>query len=325
MVLNKSQNCIFSCDNRHCVNNSPETFKNIICPFHLSQVFGLKIKFHIFEAESRCTYFGPFLILDDKLSFDENTIVFPTRDFIDQHLAATPTSKDFFNYKLNPRIYAYLNNLLTHRGKLSESESRYQLEIIRNLFFVKPGQTSSGSKEATATTTNVEENINLFQQTEASNQSLLVNVSKRIYEMNKIIGTEDYATVFEQIKIMSVSNDDMIGIDTFTPFMKFILLNCLTDEHKLPQQKDGIGITTYANLFYKDGYGFVTTTKICNPTYLCVFGTTTGTNNFYQLKTRVFNNRTVQNISVHMKDLPDNLRPSNILNTERNFCWNRPR
>lgn len=317
MVLNKSQRCIFSCDNRSCVNNSPETFKNIICPFHLSQVFGLKIKFHVFEDESKCTYFGPFLIVDDKLSFDENTVLFPTRDLIDQHLGASAPTENFFNYKLNPRMHAYLNNLISNRGKVSEGESRYQLEIIRNLFIVQTGAPSVSQKE-----TGVE--INLFKHTEASHKSLHVTVSNRIHEMNKIIDTEDYVTVFKNIEIMTVTSDEMIAIDTFTPFMRFILFNCLTDEHKLPQQKqDGVGITTYANLFYKEGYGFVTTTKICNPSYLCVFGTTKGTNSFYQLKTRVFNNRTVQNTSVHMKDLPDNLRPSNILNTERNFCWNR--
>lgn len=317
MVLNKSQKCIFSCDNRSCINNSPETFKNIICPFHLSQVFGLKIKFHVFEDESKSTYFGPFLIVDDKLSFDEKTVLFPTRDFIDQHLCSKPATPDFFNYKLNPRMHAYLNNLISNRGKLSESESRYQLEIIRNLFFVQTGNPPDTTDAA----------INLFKNTEASNKSLQVAVSQRIHEMNQIIDTEDYVTVFKNIEILSVTDDTKIKIDTtFTPFMRFMLFNCLTDEHKLPQQTEdsGIGITTYANIFYKAGYGFVTTTKICNPTYLCAFGTTKGTNDFYQLKTRVFNNRTVQNSSIHMKDLPDNLRPSNILNTDRNFCWSQP-
>lgn len=323
MVLNNSQKCIFSCDNRSCVNNSPETFKNIICPFHLSQVFGLKIKFHVFEDESKSTYFGPFLIVDDKLSFDEKTIIFPTRDLIDQHLGSKAITPDFFNYKINPRLHSYLNNLISNQAKLSESESRYQLEIIRNLFVIKPAEAPPATPSQKITS-KIEQDINLFKDTEASQKTLNVKVSQRIHEMNKIIVTEDYETVFDKIQIMTVTSDTALELNTFTPFMRFILFNCLTDEHKLPQQTtDGIGITTYANLFYKEGYGFVTTTKICNPSYLCVFGTTTGTNNFYQLKTRVFNNRTVQNTSVHIKDLPDNLRPSNILNIERNFCWNR--
>lgn len=310
MVLNKSHKCIFSCDNRSCINNSPETFKNIICPFHLSHIFGVKIKFHVFEDESKTIYIGPFLIVDDKLSFDEKTVVFPTRELIDMYIGSKKsTNQDFFSYKLNPRLHAYLNDLISNRGKLSESEARYQVEIIRNLFIEKSGSSVN--------------DIDLLKSTETSNINLLVTVKKRINEMETIIDTEDYVSVFDQINILSVTDDTSLNLTEFSPFIRFILFNILTDEHKLPHQTTGIGITAYANLFYKKGYGFVTATKISNPSYLCVFGKTQGNNNFYQLKTRVFNNRTVPNSSIQIKDLPDNLRPSNILNTGRNFCWDR--
>lgn len=328
MVHKRNGKCILSCDNKSCFNESTETFKDIICPYHLSQVFGLKVEVFYFGNESTDFYVGPLLIVDESFSFEPNTVVFPERGFIDQYLTMADTKDEFFySFKMNPRMASYLGNLQTNAFNFDSSEIRYQIEIIRNLFFIdKPVKNSAeddSNSNSTGSTFIVDE-INLAQGTEASNKDLLRAIKTRFQNLNTIIQTEDYNKIFEKITILDIGSDAQLPITAFTPFMNFMLFNCLTDEHKIPVIKDdAVGITCYLNLLYKQGVGFVTTQGLMNPMHLVIGGVTKGNNNYYQLKIRPINKRTVQNVNMHKKNLADNVRSSNILNPHLDFCWSR--
>lgn len=323
MVHKRHGQCIFSCENKRCVNESTETFKDIICPYHLSQVFGLKVDIKKFEKESTDFYVGPYLILDDSFCFEPNTVVFPEREFIDQHMCMNSTKDNFYTYKLNPRMHNYLNNLVTNTFNCTLSERRYQIEIIRNLFFVLDlNLLNTGGHEQYGNRPVVD--INLAAGTENSNKELKVEIETRFQQLNSIIQTEDYNENFKKIEILTVNKDQKIPLTTFNPFMRFMIFNCLTDEHKLPLTKDdAVGIMCNLNLIYIQGIGFVTTQTILNPSNLIVLGITKGNNNYYQLKVRAVPKRTVPNTNVYKKSLADNVRSSNILNPQQDFCWTK--
>lgn len=318
----KNGMCILSCDNKSCFNESTETFKNVICPYHLSQVFGLKVDIIHFGNESNDFYVGPLLIVDDCFSFEPNTVVFPERDFIDQFLSMSDAKDDtFYNYKMNPRMSSYLMNLQTNNCKLDPSEVRYQIEIIRNLFFI-----NKSSGEIPSNSTFIQEEINLAKRTESSNRDLLITLQTRFQHLNSIIQTEDYNKIFENITVLNISNDNKLPITLFTPFMNFMIFNCLTDEHQTPViTQDAVGITCYLNLLYKQGVGFITTQGLMNPMHLVIGGVTKGNNNYYQFKVRPINKRTVQNVNMYKRNLADNVRSSNILNPPHDFCWSKSR
>ena len=320
MVLKHSGKCIFSCNSKTCVNDSTETFREVICPYHLSSVFGLKVQIQPMDKESVEYYIGPFLIIDNSFSFEPNTVVFPERNFIDQHLSLTDTTQDYFNYKMNPRMATYLQNLLALE-KHTPVEARYQMEVIRNLFFPKR---DSDDVQAPKTEER-KQYITLMKNSEESNKNLLREIQTRFKELNAIIDTEDYNKLFQKIKVFCTSSDKIIEIKNFTNFMKFMIFNCLTDEHQLPNVPNtGVGITCYANLVYKKGIGLITVHELIHPMPLVISGETVGTNNFYQLKIRAINKRTVQdNRSIHKSNLADNLRPSNILNLPTEYCWRK--
>lgn len=322
MVFKRQSQCIFSCENKKCVNESTETFKDIICPYHLSQVFGLKVHINKFEKESTDFYVGPYLIVEDSFSFEPNTVVFPERDFIDQHMTLGVPKDEFYTYKLNPRMHSYLDNLLTNVFNCTPSETRYQIEIIRNLFFVKPSATLKDASKSD--TKNFIEDINLAKGTESSNKELLRTINTRFQQLYSIIQTEDYNENFKNIEILNVNNNEKVTLTNFNPFMSFMIFNCLTDEHKLPVSKDdAVGIMCNLNLIYVQGIGFVTTQTILNPSNLVVSGTTKGSNNYYQLKVRAVPKRTVPNTSMYKRNLADNVRSSNILNPQQDFCWTK--
>lgn len=328
MVHKRHGQCIFSCDNKKCINESTETFKDIICPYHLSQVFGLKVAIEKFEKESTDFYVGPFLILDDSFSFEPNTVVFPERDFIDQHIGMkAATSPDFYQYKMNPRMRSYLDNLLTNTFNLPLNEARYQTEIIRNLFFNVPAkQLAEGTNDAGAVGVSIADSdkINLAKGTESSHKSLQIELDTRFQQLNSTILTEDYNAIFNEIEILSSTSDTTHPLNSFTPFMRFMIFNCLTDEHKLPVTVNtAVGITCYLNLLYMPGIGFVTTQEILHPSHLAIGGVTKGNNSFYQLKVRPIPKRTVQNSSMYKRNLADNVRSSNVLNLQHEYCWTR--
>lgn len=316
MVHKGHGQCIFSCDNKKCINDSTETFKEVICPHHLSQVFGLKVAIDKFEKESTDYYVGPFLILDDSFSFEPNTVVFPERQFVDQFMGMKDTPVDFYKFKINPRMQNYLNSLVSNDFNLTNSENRYQMEIIRNLFLV------SDSKDV-----NVVDFINLVnlaKATEDSNKSLNIQIKSRFQQLNSTIQTEDYNTIFKNISILDINNNEKTLLTHFSPFMGFMIFNCLLDDHKLPiTSPNAIGITCYLNLVYVKGVGLVTTQEILNPSHLVVSGSTTGNNSYYQLKVRPIPKRTVPKNNVYKRSLADNVRSSNVLNPQSDFCWKR--
>lgn len=319
MVHKRNGQCIFSCDNKKCINDSTETFKDVICPHHLSQVFGLKVAIDKYEKESTDYYVGPFLILDDSFSFEPNTVVFPDRDFVDQDIGIKEPAEvnNFYKYKMNPRMRDYLSSLQSNDFNLTSSEIRYQVEIIRNLFFVsddKDGKNLFNFINA----------INLAKGTEDSNKSLIVELKTRFQQLQSTIQTEDYNNIFKNISVLDINNNDKTPLTNFTPFMRFMIFNCLLDDHKLPiTGPNAIGITCYLNLIYVKGIGLVTTQEILNPSHLVVSGSCTGNNNFYQLKVRPIHKRTVPKNNVYKRSLADNVRSSNVLNPQSDFCWKR--
>lgn len=312
MVIRKTGKCILSCNSKSCINDSTETFREVICPYHLSRIFGLKVRIEPLDKESAEYYIGPYLALDNAFSFEANTVVFPEREFIDTFIGLKDPQPEFYNFKMNPRMATYLNELTSLDVKLSKSEIRYQLEIIRNLFFTHNN-----------TTEKTDGKITLVDETEKSNKDLFVEIETRFSELNSIIATEDYHKLFAKMNIMSTSDNALIPLTVFTNFMNFMLFNCLTDEHKLPTTPDGgVGLTCYGNLLYKKGVGFVTIHELIHPAFLVISGLTTGINNYYQLKVRAINKRPMQNnAAVYKTNLADNIRSSNILNLQSEYCW----
>lgn len=328
MIRKRNGKCILSCDNKSCHNESTETFKDIICPYHLSQVFGLKVQIFHFENESTDFYVGPLLVVDDCFSFEPNTVVFPERDFVDQFLNMEVTKEEsFYNYKLNPRMSSYLTNLNTNAFNKDASEIHYQLEVIRNLFYIannvnKSDLDSSGSTSKKSDSLLIKESLNLAKGTETSNINLLRILKTRFEHLNTIIQTEDYNPIFTNMSIIDIGGNDEIPITIFTPFMNFMIFNCLTDEHKIPViKKDALGLFCYLNLLYKPGVGFITVQKLLSPMPLVIGGITKGNNNYYQLKIRPINKRSAQNVNMYKKNLADNVKYSNILNPRLDFCW----
>lgn len=321
MVYKRHGKCILSCDNKKCINESTETFKDVICPYHLSQVFGLRVDVQKFEKESMDYYVGPFLTVDESFSFEPNTVVFPERDFVDQFINMSETTSDqFYKYKMNPRMGNYLQNLAANSFNFSDSEVRYQIEVIRNLFFVY----DPNKKNENNVPKNISEQVNLAQDSENSNKELLRTLQSRFQGLNTTIQTEDYNKIFKDMSVLDVGANSTVSVTIFTPFMNFIIFNCLTDEHKLPvTEADAIGITCYLNLLYKSGVGFVTTQELLNPSHLVIGGITKGNNNYYQLKVRPITKRTVQNTTMYKSNLADNVRSSNILNPQQDFCWTK--
>lgn len=299
--LSSNPKCIFSCSGKDCKNDSTETFKKIICPKHLSQVFGLKVNVTTFCSPYEMTLVGPYLIVDDYLQFNAKTVIFPERDYIDQKFLVSTSNTDYYDFILNPRMEEYINNLIQNKTNMSKHEIRYQLEIIRNLF------SSDG-------------NIKLAKESEPSHQQMHTTVSTRIHEMNQIIKKDINEDLIKKLQYLSTNNEQFKSVCDLTPFMQFILFNCLFDNHKLPQSNTGIGLTLYANLVYKPTIGFITTTTITHPSHLVLCGSVTGDNAYYQSKiTKRYNEyKTPKNID--MKDLADNRRISNVISTNSLIC-----
>lgn len=314
MVLKRGGYCIFSCGNKRCINDSTETFKDVICPHHLSQVFGLKIAIDKFETESYDHLVGPYLIVDESFSFKPHTVVFPERDYIDQFMNLTEQEQpDSYKYKLNPRMSHYLSTLQTDT---EINEARYQLEILRNLFFVVDNDA--------VTNYNFSSQINLAKQTESSHKLLKVELETRFQQLNSIVRIEDYNKSFEKITVFSMNENGKIPLKNFTPFMSFMIFNCVIDEHKLPvTDKDAAGLMCFLNLVYVKGVGFVTTQEILHPSHLVVAGKTIGNNSYYQLKVRSYPKRVIQNTNVYKRSLADNIRSSNLLNSPSDFCFTK--
>lgn len=318
MVFKRSGHCIFSCDSKKCINDSTETFRDVICPYHLSHVFGLKVAIDKFETESSVHLVGPFLIVDDSFSFKPNTVVFPERGYIDQFMSITPENPDSYKFILNPRMEHYLNNLRTSTPTTyTLSEARYQLEIIRNLFFIESDKETKDLNFSTKT--------NLVEGTATSNKQLNAVLQTRFQQLNSVIQLEDYNEIFKKITVFSMNDNIQISLDKFTPFMSFMIFNCLIDEHKLPvaDTNNSIGVTCFLNLVYVKGVGLVTTQDMLNPSHLVVSGNIKGNNTYYQLKVRSFPKQTVQNVNVYKRSLADNVRSSNVLNTQSDFCWTK--
>lgn len=298
-------NCIFACDGVTCSAETVYSFKNIICNAHLKEVYGLKQWIFKSETESGTEFCGPYLIPDNFLSFKPNTVVFPTKDFLDAFLMPEKYNKpDTFQYELNPRMKVYYNNLNMQRMKFAKNPKtmRYHFELIRNL----PVKDAKDIK-----------NINDH---DMAHIDLKKHLQDRITSMNHWIESEPYYKNFEKMQVLKINQPEMaLPLDQLSPFYGFLLFNTIFDKHYLPIHADTAPLMCYANLAYKDKVGFVTINEIKNNVPLVTLGTMKASVAYYQQKTHVEPNQVVAN---HFnKDVfPDKMRNLNVISSNERYC-----
>lgn len=261
-------NCIFANDKLKCKSSAPPTLVNVICLDHLRNVYGLDVMYHKFHDESFTGTVGPFLMLAQDVSFEENTVVLPTREFTDKYFRPDlqMDQQDDLMYKMNPNIINYVTELINSSGQRDmNSEKRYQYELIRNLSVAK------------------KEDISIQVQNN-STEPLMVNfknfVQTRVCGLNIFMETTN---IWNHAKNITLINLDNSEVPPISPFYKMLVTNMYVDMHVFPQNEILMPVLG-ANLMYKNGIGFVTMEKITSPMPLVVLGIETGSAHFYRSK-----------------------------------------
>ncbi|GFT94560.1 hypothetical protein NPIL_460591 [Nephila pilipes] len=119
-----------------------------------------------------------------------------------------------------------------------------------------------------------------------------------------------------------VSDDNIFRLNTFSPFMGFMLYNCLFDKHMMPVQQQGdkrTPLTLYGNLTYIPKIGIVAINEINHNNPLVCLGESIGSLAYYQMKTSVEPKRIIPNV-LKPSDYPDNIRNLNVLSTNERYC-----
>ncbi|KAF8796700.1 hypothetical protein HNY73_001046 [Argiope bruennichi] len=283
--------CIFQTDKCKCTNDKNWTFNGVICKDHLRKVFGLQLNYYIFRTDVDTTVVGPFLIVAEDYAFQPKQVIFPTRDFFDKTFRPDiNTYQDGeYEYRLNPKIDAYIQEMAVNKKPDNTVSNRYQLEIIRNIGIADVGKINLGNENQKDGFTN-----------------FLVNVKTRIGGMNQVIESSKIRSHFKSINILNLSGTtkDLQSNEDISPFYKFLLAHCFYDVHKTPIANTIAETITY-NIAHKTGVGFFATEKIPNPVPLVVAGDQQGNQLFYYLVTATYKKET-KGIMIDPKRYPDN-------------------
>ena len=296
-----SSNCIFSCNEVICSKDNLYSFQNIICSSHLKEIFGLKIFAFKSETETATEQCGPFLTPDDHYSFPPNTVVVPTKTFLDSHLL--PSENADFNYKFtqNSRLQTYYNNLRMRRCYFKDLNTyQYHYELIRNLF-----ECSIDS-------------ISLSNLANSANIELLKHIQDRIAKMNNWIKNEPYYKNFEKMKLKLFTDNKEVSLAELPPFIGFILYNTVFDKCFLPFNT-GAPLMCYANLSYIPEVGLVTVQEVKNNIPLVVIGEMQSNLAYLQHKTHIEPKQVVVNRLTN-KNFPDTNRSHNVISSNKRFC-----
>lgn len=293
-------NCIFACDGVECSNETTYSFKNIICNLHLKEVFGLKQWVFTSETESGTEYCGPFLIPDRHSSFKPNTVVLPTKAFLDHLLLPQKLlNADLYPYELNPRMKTYLNHLQMNRMKFKSPKTyRYHTELIRNL--------------------PEEGKVDLINQHDLAHADLKNYVRTRISGVTHKIESEPYYSNFDTMSVVPL-NDPTVPrtLDQFSAFTAFLLYNCMFDKVYLPV--GGAPLMCYPNLAYVANVGFVAIDDIKNNVPLTLLGDMRSTVAYFQQKTHVEPNQIVTS-HFNKQNFPDTMRNVNVISSNERYC-----
>lgn len=297
-------NCNFKCDGVICATNTTTSFKHVICNTHLSEVYGFKQWIFKSQVETNTGFGGPYLMPDDFMSFKPNTVVLPTKQFLDSFLMPEKFgNSDSYQYQLNPRMQTYYNNLNMNRMKFQKNtkSARYHFELIRNL----------GEKDS--------KNISTINDHDLAQVELKKHLQDRITKMNHWIESEPYYQNFKSIQIMTINDPTkLIPLTDFSPFYGFLIFNTFIDKHFLPGL-DKAPLMLYANLAYKENVGFVTINEVVNNVPFVTLGEMKASYAYYQHKTHLEPNHILK--QAFNKDLfPDNMRNLNVISSNDRYC-----
>lgn len=297
--------CLFNCPDLKCPTKNVFSFTNVICINHLKKIFGLNLWLFRSETAMETSLAGPFLIVDQDLEFETNTVVFPERDYLDSYLFPRVDQMEYNNYKLNPRLKHYLD-LINSRNLGFKNADTYKvhLELIRNLSLPKIAH----------------DTINIAGNDDDTTHGMLKGeIAAKLNVLTNWVTNEPYYKVFDKLTVIDEPDGPEIPITKFSTFYAFMLFNCIYDRHEFQTPKFVTPITCYANLKYVKGIGFVTVQNIPNPLPLTVIGRSKSSISYYNVKTKSIPN-VVTARNVDSRDFPDNNRIQNVIGDNQNYC-----
>ena len=240
-------NCIFESNLGRCTKHVLPSFRGIICEKHLQDVFGLTVNVKEIHPPDVDTRIGPFLNVVRGQVFEANTVLIPTRKFIDEQLALTksdatidtesPEYMESNKYTLNPRLENFIRRLMSSPA---HDSAMFLTEVARNML---QGDVT---------------NMNMVLESDDVKSNVKTKVQTHLNSIQSYIRNQDYYVFCVENIIPRVSGTNV----KFSPFERFMMFNMLTDEtkifsdHHLPE-------TLQPNLQYEPDKGFVVTRKIC--------------------------------------------------------------
>lgn len=251
-----------------------------ICPDHLNCVYGLKLDYTTIEDVIDDAVVGPYVFTSTGTVFPANTVVFPTRQFIDRTFVPESCTAeeqvDHQGYEMNPVIRTFHDKLLD-QAKKSEAgvyNRRYQYEILRNIG-MHPNETTLGHYTQKDTFVNFKSTI----------QRVLHGIESTIDNL------VHYTNQFEKVAVHNGQNEPIqLGTMKISNVYKVLLSQCVSDRHSVPSRINNVAMLSVvpSNLQYVADIGFVATQKIARPRPLTLSADVTGTTAWHHAKvTRV--------------------------------------
>lgn len=247
MVVNDF-NCVFECDKK-CVNKQMAAFENILCIDHLKEVWGLKPEITEHRAEEKDYITGPFFMLDDDMTYQAGTVLWPTKELIDRLYITHSELTHDKTYSLNPRMSIFINKLMQNNFKSNNrnNANRFQFEVLRNLLTIGDPTLAYETK---------------------TEDGLLMKLKKRFSDLTHYIKAEPFYDYTSKSIEISDYYDATFTIKDLSIFEHFFLFCCFSSQTQFDSFVLPFGLNM--NLAWINNIGYVITRRICNPESIVV-------------------------------------------------------
>lgn len=247
-----------------------------MCNKHLAQFFGLEMEFIEHDDKTEVTYVGAFLRPARNVVFPSNTVIVPTRDFLDWTIQpanypadrrTSPAFQSLGTYELNPVIQEFIRQTSHNKGEMDKYK-RLCIEVLRN--WTADGDVTTGPRE---------------------NQSymlknLITEVTASLSLCKTTIRTQTIYDVFPNFSLMCKGANDSVEMKRLTEvvmsdLMRYFIVNCYHSTHNTKFNRSVLHDYVFPNCMWVEDVGLVTLEKVARPNFLIVYGNSDGDQIYY--------------------------------------------
>jgi hypothetical protein len=285
-------NCVYEHPTKKCTLHSLTSFKHVICAKHLLTPHGLNSIYRESQQPEALQRIGPYLAVAENVVFEPNTVIFPTRDFIDQQLGYyRGDDADLLhnNYRLSKVMMAFLNDMTLEN---TNAANMFQFEILRNLLIHDPST-----------------DVKMALGADETKAALKHEVQSRLNYLRTFVLNQDWHAYMEGGTNLQIKKQDGTQKTNLSAFEEFLMFNIHGDAISV------LAETVYMhrinlNIRFVDKIGYVTVKALYHPADLVVYGVYTVNNHYLRNKVRQELKKCVKNVSTvkRMGDAQDRLK-----------------